>query len=278
MELNNSTTRTISWKSQDERNTLCIWRIKGDEGDIVSLKIEELQLEMESDFLRVLDGTDCGAEVIYFFRGNSTFQPQSIYSTSNAMVIVLAVPIAKYDHINSSYSFPRITVQSSESATILEDEPTSDRALNIAGICGQEVIIHIPRELSWKRKYRADSLCTWSIRSIPGQQLALSMVDFNLGTESYLQILEGNNQNMKLIAQYSLSMYEWLPTIYAPSGRMVMVINSPAKSAGGYFRAHLSSVDFNMSTEQGYTGNGGKIIFLIFGAIKNSVFQLAGAC
>ncbi|CAH8494529.1 unnamed protein product [Dicrocoelium dendriticum] len=65
----------------------------------------DYMLEIESGFLRVLDGSDCGADVIYLYRGNSTFQPRTIYSTSNALVIVLAVPKEYVDHMYSSYSF-----------------------------------------------------------------------------------------------------------------------------------------------------------------------------
>ncbi|CAH8503922.1 unnamed protein product [Dicrocoelium dendriticum] len=104
-ELNANTSNIIFWRGLNKANTLCIWRITNDIGSTITLKIEELQIKSRSGFLRILDGPDCGAKVIYTFEKSNRTISHTIQGSSNAMMVVLSVPGEKGSVFNATISF-----------------------------------------------------------------------------------------------------------------------------------------------------------------------------
>ncbi|CAI2737045.1 unnamed protein product [Dicrocoelium dendriticum] len=102
LELNTSTS-AIFWRVSNELNVLCIWRITNNRGGRVLLKINELRINSDTGFARILDGSDCGAEVIHVFQLDTPIIPQEIQGKSNAMVIVFSITGGPESTINVTF-------------------------------------------------------------------------------------------------------------------------------------------------------------------------------
>ncbi|CAI2737250.1 unnamed protein product [Dicrocoelium dendriticum] len=102
MELNTSSS-AIFWRVSNEINTLCIWRITNKRGGRILLKINELRINSRTGFVRILDGPDCGAEVVHVFQRDTPIVPQEIQGKSNRMVIVFSVSGGPESTINVTF-------------------------------------------------------------------------------------------------------------------------------------------------------------------------------
>ncbi|CAI2737251.1 unnamed protein product [Dicrocoelium dendriticum] len=63
------------------------------------------QLSSRSGFVRILDGGDCGAELIHIFHQQTPLVKRTIYGTANAMIVVLAEPGEHGATFNATVSF-----------------------------------------------------------------------------------------------------------------------------------------------------------------------------
>ncbi|CAH8503956.1 unnamed protein product [Dicrocoelium dendriticum] len=104
-ELNESSSNIIFWRGIHEANTLCIWRITNNFGGTITLKIEELKFKTRSGSLRILDGRDCGAEVIHIFVQNTPSFNRKLRGSSNTMTVVLSAPGEEGNIFNATLSF-----------------------------------------------------------------------------------------------------------------------------------------------------------------------------
>ncbi|CAH8503889.1 unnamed protein product [Dicrocoelium dendriticum] len=104
-ELNESSSNIISWRGRDEANTLCIWKITNNFGGTITLEIKELKFKTLSGSLRILDGSDCGAEVINIFGQNTPSVNRTICGSSNAMTVVLSAPGEQGSIFNATLTF-----------------------------------------------------------------------------------------------------------------------------------------------------------------------------
>ncbi|CAH8622591.1 unnamed protein product [Dicrocoelium dendriticum] len=80
----------LSYKGKEGRNYLCIWRISVEYGKAIAFNLTKLSISYPENWLRLLDGSDCGAPVVHFVNGDSENRLVSLTSTSNTMMVIYA--------------------------------------------------------------------------------------------------------------------------------------------------------------------------------------------
>ncbi|CAH8607047.1 unnamed protein product [Dicrocoelium dendriticum] len=80
---------TIAHTTCCERSVLCIWRINGEPGHTVELRITKFKTANGADFLQILDGADCSAREIRWLHDKPTWPQNFVQSTSNALTLIL---------------------------------------------------------------------------------------------------------------------------------------------------------------------------------------------
>ncbi|CAI2737498.1 unnamed protein product [Dicrocoelium dendriticum] len=80
----------LSYQGEDGRNYLCIWKISVDSGKTIAFNLTDLYISYPGNWLRLLDGSDCGAPVVHFVYGDSGNRLISLNSTSNTMMVIYA--------------------------------------------------------------------------------------------------------------------------------------------------------------------------------------------
>ncbi|CAH8493864.1 unnamed protein product [Dicrocoelium dendriticum] len=95
----------ISYHASGGYNHLCIWRITVEGKKRIQISFDTIQIASLGDWIRVLDGSDCGADVMYYIGGQETNWPPTLTSTSNAMIIVFSSSSGSLtDVIEATYS------------------------------------------------------------------------------------------------------------------------------------------------------------------------------
>ncbi|CAH8622620.1 unnamed protein product [Dicrocoelium dendriticum] len=81
---------SLSYQGKEGRNYLCIWRISVQSGKTIAFNLTKLSISYPGNWLRLLDGSDCGAPVVHFVYGDSGNRLVSLTSTSNTMMVIYA--------------------------------------------------------------------------------------------------------------------------------------------------------------------------------------------
>ncbi|CAH8622606.1 unnamed protein product [Dicrocoelium dendriticum] len=83
----------LSYQGEKGRNYLCIWRIAVESGKTIAFNLTKFSIFFPGNWIRILDGSDCGAPVVYFGNPYSEIRPVSLNSTSNTMMVIYAAVI-----------------------------------------------------------------------------------------------------------------------------------------------------------------------------------------
>ncbi|CAI2738059.1 unnamed protein product, partial [Dicrocoelium dendriticum] len=94
----------LSYQGKEGRNYLCIWRITVEYGKVIAFNLTNISISYTENWLRLLDGSDCGAPVVYFVSGDSENSLVSLTSTSNTMMVIYnAISEGEKDTFEATY-------------------------------------------------------------------------------------------------------------------------------------------------------------------------------
>ncbi|CAI2738091.1 unnamed protein product, partial [Dicrocoelium dendriticum] len=107
-------------------NHLCIWRITVEYGKMLTFNLTKLSLSYPRNWLRILDGSDCGAPVVYFANGDSEKRLVSLTSTTNTMMVIFAeINGNGTDRIEADYYMVSATPGSQSEGDVVSSEAGS---------------------------------------------------------------------------------------------------------------------------------------------------------
>lgn len=102
----------INFRANGSRNELCVWRLKVPEGRRIILQLTTLMMTTLGSWMRALDGSTCGSNVLLYLSYESNILIFRVNSTSNVMLVMFSSATGnRGDEISASYysAFDRTT-------------------------------------------------------------------------------------------------------------------------------------------------------------------------
>ncbi|CAH8550221.1 unnamed protein product [Dicrocoelium dendriticum] len=207
----NGTAGNFSYVGKRGSDVLCVWRITVPHGGQVHLSFKRLVLNSFSSWLRVLDGSTCGAKVIAEFSMATYLGGLDVNSTSNVMTIVYSsVRSTDLDVIDAFYSDGNIhseksvkptnsllpTTERTKTDTAALRSRSHDRTAEFRGIGLQDVTQELNRSVDLFLKKLDDSfaisLDASTTNTVPATTVAV------MRSHTGGDATEGNQTNVSL--------------------------------------------------------------------------------
>ncbi|CAH8490236.1 unnamed protein product [Dicrocoelium dendriticum] len=119
----------LSFRQQPSYPVVCVWRITVKPGAKVQLFANTLTMPSRASRLRVLDGSNCGRNILRVFTQYERFPQNGIVSNSNTMVVVFTETVTEVarTNINAYFSevIPEVTTTNGTGTTPIWTAPGS---------------------------------------------------------------------------------------------------------------------------------------------------------
>ncbi|CAH8490226.1 unnamed protein product [Dicrocoelium dendriticum] len=120
----------LSFRQQPSYPVVCVWRITVKPGAKVQLFANTLTMPSRASRLRVLDGSNCGRNILRVFTQYERFPQNGIVSNSNTMVVVFTETVTEVarTNINAYFSevIPEVTTTNGTGTTPVSSMKPTD--------------------------------------------------------------------------------------------------------------------------------------------------------
>ncbi|KAF7987305.1 hypothetical protein HCN44_003067 [Aphidius gifuensis] len=197
----------------------CLYIIQAQPGRIISLEIEDLDLEMNRDYILVRDGDTPMSKPIARLTGKKHDNPNVIMSTSNNLYLYFKTSLG-----DSKKGF-NIRYSQGCRATIISMNGT------------------IQSPSFGLNEYPNNQECLYRVKNPKGSPLSLKFINFNVHNTDFVQVYDGSNTNGLRLHSGDGFTSNTKPkiTLTAESGEMLVRFVSDALKSSAGWQAEFSS-------------------------------------